>query len=605
MKANKKSPWAWIPTLYFAEGLPYILVVTLSVIMYKRLGISNTDITYYTGWLYLPWVIKPFWSPIVDMFKTKRIWILITQILIGAGMAGVAFTIPTSGFFQWTLAFFWIMAFSSATHDIAADGFYMLALDENKQSFFVGIRSTFYRFAVLTGQGLLIILAGYLESSTGLENKQINFSTQTEISKIEEFKPQSIKNKTGRQLEILLSNRKKSIGLNDVEAEDFNTIKSKIQAWNNQHNFYTTESINHTQSWWENNISNKLKHFLKDKFGEQNTNTIGSKIGNFNYFSFQLSKKPEADETVVINIDQNSGGGDFRLVEGSRFEFNSKNWNKPAYALIQIDPKLNEIKTGIFELKSGRINLAWTVIFFVCASLFILLYVYHRFSLPKPDSDIKTDRTSLTDFGMILKEFFTKKGIGVSIAFLLLYRLSESQLVKVASLFLIGSKQTGGLGLTTSEVGFVYGTVGMVSLTVGGILGGIVASKYGLKFWLWWMAVAINLPNVAYLFMSIYKPDSFITIASLVGVEQFGYGFGFTSYMLYMIYISKGKNKTTHFAISTGFMALGMMIPGMISGWIQEIIGYQNFFVWVLLCAIPIFFIIPMLKVDRKFGKKM
>ena len=161
------SPWAWIPTLYFAEGIPYVAVMTISVILYKQMGLSNADITFYTSWLYLPWVIKPLWSPLVDLVKTKRWWILIMQLLIGAALGGVAFTIPTNFWLQGTLFFFWIMAFSSATHDIAADGYYMIALDEHEQSLFVGIRSTFYRLATIIGSGVLVMIAGALQERFG------------------------------------------------------------------------------------------------------------------------------------------------------------------------------------------------------------------------------------------------------------------------------------------------------------------------------------------------------------------------------------------------------------------------------------------------------
>ena len=164
---EKRHPWSWVPSLYFAEGLPYVVVMTLSVIMYKRMEVSNAEIALYTSWLYFPWVIKPVWSPFVDLVKTKRWWVVTMQLLIGAGMAGVAFTLPGDFFLRFTLAFFWLMAFSSATHDIAADGFYMLGLSEDQQAFFIGIRNTFYRIAMLTGQGLLVMLAGYLEESTG------------------------------------------------------------------------------------------------------------------------------------------------------------------------------------------------------------------------------------------------------------------------------------------------------------------------------------------------------------------------------------------------------------------------------------------------------
>src|SRR5437870_4361346 len=163
----RRNPWAWVPTLYLAEGLPYVVVMMVSVIMYKGLGVSNSDIALYTSWLYLPWVIKPLWSPLVDILKTRRMWIWMMQLFIGAGLAGVALMIPASHFFQYTLAFLWLLAFSSATHDIAADGFYMLATTQREQAFFVGIRSTFYRISMISGQGLLVILAGLIQSRTG------------------------------------------------------------------------------------------------------------------------------------------------------------------------------------------------------------------------------------------------------------------------------------------------------------------------------------------------------------------------------------------------------------------------------------------------------
>lgn len=416
-----RSPWAWIPTLYFAQGLPYVAVMTVSVIMYKRFGLSNTDIALYTSWLYLPWVIKPFWSPIVDILKTKRWWIVIMQLLIGAGLAGIALTLPTPFYFKASLAFFWLLAFSSATHDIAADGFYMLGLDDSQQSFFVGIRSTFYRLAMITGQGLLIILAGLLERTT------------------------------------------------------------------------------------------------------------------------------------------------------------------------------------------GNIPYAWSLTFFILGGLFLLFFIYHRFVLPRPSSDVgkatHTPAEVVQEFGRTFVSFFTKKGIVLAIAFMLLYRLAEAMLVKLASPFLLDAREVGGLALSTQEVGVVYGTVGVIALTLGGILGGIVASRQGLKFWLWPMALAITLPNAAYVFLSIVQPDNFIWVNAAVAIEQLGYGFGFTAYMLYLIYFSQGEHKTAHYSICTGFMALGMMIPGMAAGWIQEQLGYQNFFIFVMIATIPTLLLIPFMKVDKDFGK--
>lgn len=421
-KCNDKNAWWWIPSLYYAEGIPYVVVMTASVIMYKNLGISNVDIALYTSWLYLPWVIKPFWSPIVDMFKTKRWWIIIMQLIIGGAMAGVAFTLPMSNFFQYTLAFFWIMAFSSATHDIAADGFYMLGLDDSEQAFFVGIRSTFYRLAMITGQGAIVVLVGYLN--------------------------------------------------------------------------------------------------------------------------------------------------------------------------------------GVYE----NMKLAWTIALVVLSIMFILFSLFHWFVLPRPAQDKKAvigeGQSIFSSFIHTFVLFFKKPKIGYILAFLLLYRLGEAQLVKMASPFLLDSRLAGGLGLSNTEVGLIYGTVGVIALTLGGILGGILASRRGLKYWLVYMIIAINLPNGVYAIMAWLQPESIYFVSAMVALEQFGYGFGFTAYMLYMIYISEGNHRTAHFAITTGIMALGMMLPGMVSGWLQEFLGYSNFFVWVLLCAIPILFVIPKLTIDSDFGKK-
>jgi len=422
-KSTSRNPWAWVPSLYFAEGIPYVLVVTVSVLMYKNLGISNTDIALYTSWLYLPWVIKPLWSPIVDILRTKRFWIIFMQLLIGAGLAGVGLTIPGTDFFRYTLVFLWLLAFSSATHDIAADGFYMIGLEKHEQAFFVGIRSTFYRLAMIAGQGALVIFAGNLEKST------------------------------------------------------------------------------------------------------------------------------------------------------------------------------------------GDIPYAWMITFFIVAGLFIVFFIYHNFVLPKPKDDkpVLEDRSVknvVSEFFKTFVLFFKKKQIGIILAFILLYRLGEAQLVKLAIPFLRDPVEKGGVGLTTSDIGIIYGTVGVAALTLGGILGGIVASRNGLKFWLWPMIIAINLPDLVYVFLSFTQNSDPFVVGSMVAIEQLGYGFGFTAYMLYLIYVSEGDHKTSHYAIATGLMALGMMIPGMISGWIQEMIGYKWFFVWVCIATIPGFIISKFLDIYPSFGKK-
>lgn len=419
---KKDSPWAWIPTLYFAQGLPYVAVMTISVIMYKRLDISNAELAFYTGWLNLPWVIKPLWSPFIDLIKTKRWWTTIMQLFIGAGLAGIAFTVPTEHFFQLTLAIFWLMAFSSATHDIAADGFYMLGLNSHQQALFVGIRSTFYRIATIAGQGLLIMLAGYLERTT------------------------------------------------------------------------------------------------------------------------------------------------------------------------------------------GNIPYAWSITFMVLAGLFLALWLYHQVVLPRPDSDRPAREVSantlMKEFFATFASFFQKKQAVIAILFMLLYRLPEAQLAKMCIPFLVDPISEGGLGLTTEQIGFVQGTVGIIGLTLGGILGGIVVSRGGLKRWLWPMVWAISLPDIVYVYLSYIQPESLLLVNLCVFIEQFGYGFGFTAYMLYLIYFADGEHKTAHYAICTAFMALGMMIPGMAAGWLQEVMGYQLFFIWIMVCTLATFGVTALLKIDPEFGKK-
>lgn len=419
---NRNRAFGWIPTLYFTEGLPYFAVNVISIIMYKRLGISNADIALYTGWLSLPWVIKPFWSPIVDMLSTRREWIIATQLIMGACFAGIAFLIPIESFFQWTLCIFWLIAFNSATHDIAADGFYMLGLSENQQSFFTGIRSIFYRIATIFGQGALVIFAGKIENVT------------------------------------------------------------------------------------------------------------------------------------------------------------------------------------------GNVTTAWSATFLILCATLIILGFYHRYALPRPDKDIShslgSAQEAATGFLNIFADYFKKPGIWTALLFMLLFRLPEAQLVKMINPFLLDAKAAGGLGLTTEMIGVVYGTVGVIGLIIGGIIGGICISLQGLKYWLWPMVFAISLPNLVYVYLSILQPDNLYIINGCIFIEQLGYGFGFTAYMLYLIYFSQGEHPAAHYAISTGFMALGMMLPGMVSGYIQEFLGYKNFFIWIMICCVATFVVSARLKINPTFGKK-
>ena len=419
---NKRNPWAWVPTLYFAEGVPYVAVMTISLILYKRLGLSNTDITLYTSWLYLPWVIKPLWSPFVDIMKSKRWWIVTMQLLVGAALGGVAFTIPASWWLQGSLFFFWMMAFASATHDIAADGFYMMGLDEHEQAYFVGIRSTFYRIATIFSSGLLVGLAGALQVMT----RSIRYS--------------------------------------------------------------------------------------------------------------------------------------------------------------------------------------WSLMFYLMAGLFIAFWLYHNWALPRPTEDgekqTKTAGAILTEFCQTVVTFFQKPQAWVGICFMLFYRMPEGLLAKVSALFLVDAPHNGGLGLSDGEYGLVQGTVGIIGLTIGGILGGICASRDGLKRWLWPMVMAITLPDIVYIILAYTLPTNLAIISSCIFIEQFGYGFGFSAYMLYLIYYSQGTHKTSHYALCTAFMALSMMIPGLFAGALQEAVGYRTFFIIVVLACTMTYAVTACLKINPEFGKK-
>jgi len=547
--SNGRSPWFWVPSLYYAEGIPYVIVMTVSVIFYKRMGISNTDIALYTSWLYLPWVIKPLWSPVVDMLRTKRFWIILMQLIIGGAMASVALTIPLPNFFQVTLAILWLMAFSSATHDIAADGFYMIGLDQHKQAWFVGVRSTFYRIAMITGQGLLVIFAGYIESNTGLSPIEISVNASKQI----------------------------------LQTEQMTTIQdSLIVPQEGDLRIVTIPS----------NLSIQIR---EKSSNEKSTGTV----------YFYLSKPPETGKKITITFGRESGDKSISLAEGGRYEFTLENWNKPEKAVIELDSKLQHTTSAIFMARAGNIPLSWIMTFSLMAIMFVIFFIYHRFILPLPSEDIaRKTKSFFADFINTFALFFKKKNIGISITFLLLYRLAEAQIVKLASPFLLDAQEAGGLALTTGQIGIVYGTVGMIMLLIGGLLGGFIAAKDGLKKWIWLMVIAINLPDAVYIYLAHYQPDSFVIVNLCIGIEQLGYGFGFTAYMLYMIYVSEGEFKTAHFAITTGFMALGMMIPGMFSGYIQEMVGYENFFIWVLICAIPGFIIIKFLPIDPEFGKK-
>jgi PAT family beta-lactamase induction signal transducer AmpG len=615
---RQRSPWAWIPSLYFAQGIPYVVVMTMAVILYKRLGVSNTDIALYTSWLYLPWVIKPLWSPVVEMFGSKRGWVLAMQLVIGAALGCVALSLPGPAFFKLTLGFFWLLAFSSATNDIAADGFYMLALDKHQQAWFVGVRSTFYRLAMIAGQGLLIMLAGAIESRTGLAPLELRLAAQPGAAAVAFPDPAAFAPGAASAGSPRLQATSATLTLDTAPrtSGEVKDLLARAREWNQSQGFTPRPESSakpaagaaaSQPSWWQGQVVKPLGAFLREHFGPRSVSTNRSDVaGGVGAFLLTLSAMPEKD--VVVNVTRESGDKGIKLLEGERFTFNATNWNRPMVVVVQLDPKNAQSAEAVFRASAGNIRLAWAITFYSLAGLFLALFAYHRFALPRPAADVpagaRPRRNPLAEFFGTFGAFFRKPMILRSLAFLLFYRLAEAQAVKMVSLFLLDAREAGGLGLSTSAVGFVYGTVGVASLTAGGLLGGFVAARQGLKFWLPFMVCAIHLPNLAFLYLSYALPDNLAVITGCIAVEQFGYGFGFAAYMIYMLYVAQGEHQTAHYALCTGFMALGMMIPGMVTGWIQETIGYQHFFIWVMLCTIPGFLVTALIRPDPEFGKK-
>lgn len=648
-KTKKRSPWAWIPSLYFAQGLPYVAVNVITVIMYKRLGISNADIALYTGWLYLPWVIKPFWSPFVDIIKTKRWWTLIMQWIIGFGLAAVAFAIPTPFFFfQLTLAIFWLVGFASATHDIASDGYYMIALEEHEQAAYVGIRSTFYRVATIVGQGLLVIIAGVIESNTGLEPADVTITADASIqpktevvnalpeaivvtpeqANVEQF-VFSAAPVVGTQTPETVSIKVNDSTSTEVKFADYSkTMMDSVHVLNALNGFVTDTTVvkdgklvakveKKEEAKKEDGL-NAFDQWIKNTFGEEKKADIKAAANNFAIVGVRLTKAPTEKECVLV-VNYKDGDQSIKLndkVVDSRFVFTKDNWDKTAYIYFEIDKNIKGNVTATFQGTSGNIPMAWLLVFVVLSVFFLCAAMYHSWVLPVPANDKSVGggekasaKEIINGFLDTFKTFFQKKGVWVAMAFMLLYRLPEAQLVKIINPFFLDPVDKGGLGLTTGQVGIVYGTIGIIGLTLGGILGGIVASKGGLKKWLWPMALSISLNSVVYIFLSAVQPDpntvgGFLTISAGMVLDQFGYGFGFTAFMLYMMYFADGPYKTSHYAICTAFMALGMMLPGMWSGWLQELVGYNHFFIWTLLCCLGTWAVTAMIKVDPNYGKK-
>ena len=609
-ESASRGPWWWVPSLYFAQGVPYVVVMTVAVIMFKRLGVGNAEIALYTSWLYLPYAIKPLWSPLVQRIGTRRGWVVVMQLFVAAGLACAALAIPLDSFLRWSLVALAAVAICSATHDIAADGFYLLALSSHQQAWFVGIRSTAYRMAMIAGQGLLVMLAGMLESSTGLPTVDVEIRAADREPAATQFAPETLTAAGESDAQrILLPNANYELSFRGRSASEVTALIENVRKWNLEHGFYQVaddQAASTNKPAWQ--LS--LEDFIRQWFGPVKAATAqtSDRVGDVATVLMRLAKPVPVGEQQVVQFGRVGGDKSFETIEGERFVVTEANWNQPFAAVVQVDSKLDLPSQATFEVRAGNLRLAWSVTFFVVSGAFLAFCIYHFIALPRPAADTVAVAEStgnwLAGFLVPFIDFFGKPRILAILAFLLLYRFPEAQLVKLTTPFLLDPREVGGLALTTGQVGFVYGTVGVIMLTLGGIIGGFVAARDGLRYWLWPMALAIHLPNLAFLFLAYAQPESLWVITAAVGVEQFGYGFGFTAYMLYCVYVATGQHETVHYALCTGCMALGMMIPGMWSGWLQELIGYRHFFVWIMLAMIPSLLAVALIPVDAQFGKK-
>jgi PAT family beta-lactamase induction signal transducer AmpG len=405
---SNRSPIFWIPSTWFAMGLPFVALSTSSSIMYKNMGISDSQIAFWTSIIMLPWSIKPLWGPFLEMYKTRTFFVYTTQIFTGCLFGLVALTLKADHFFSLSIAVLSIIAFSGSTHDTAADGVYLNELSSKLQAKFVGWQGAFYNLAKLLSGGALVYLAGELEKKYGIAN-------------------------------------------------------------------------------------------------------------------------------------------------------------------------------------------AWMTVMFIYGIIMIVLGIYNMKMLPNDsrDAEIQTKQEGLNTLKDVIITFFQKKNIWYSLMFIVFYRFAEGQAIKITPLFFKAARVDGGLGLSTSEIGVLYGVVGAASFVLGSIGAGYFVSNKGLtKKTLMMLCAFFNVPFIAYTFLAIAQPVNINIIGLAVGVEYFGYGFGFVGLILFIMQnIAPGKYKMAHYAFGSGLTSLGFIIPSMISGFVSDYLGYKEFFIWVLISTIPAFLI--------------
>jgi PAT family beta-lactamase induction signal transducer AmpG len=406
----RRHPAAWVPTVYFAEGLPYYAVNFMALFFFQKMGVSNTVNTLVISLLAVPWTLKPIWSPLLELYKTKKFFVVLMQLLGGVSLVLIALSLNLPGYFHYAVALFVVLGFCSATHDIATDGIYIAALTPKEQAAYVGWQGSFYNLARVFSMGGLLWLVGV----------------------------------------------------------------------------------------------------LTEKF-------------------------------TVAHI------------------------SAPAVH-------------------------AWMAVFGGAGLILVALSLYHAHMLPIGGEERKTQglRQTASTFLDVVVSFFKKPNVWFLLLFIFLYRAGEGQVIKVGPLFLQAARSTGGLGLDPKQVGAIYGVFGSIAFVVGSIAGGYFTARLGLKRALPWLILTLNLPMLAYWYLSVALPTNPLPITVAMSVEMFGYGFGFVGVILLMMQeIAPGKYQTAHYAFANSLMNLGVILPGAISGWVQSRLGYTHFFIWVILSALP------------------
>lgn len=697
LKGRRISPWAWVPSVNFLQGMQYILVTQMFIVVFYTMGIPNGTAIFWLGLLGLPWTIKPLWGPLVDRYWTKRNWTTTMQLLVGAALLGAAATVvlpdaPIAGlptFFVATLLVLFVVAFASATHDIACDGYYMIALREKQQAFFVGIRSTAFRVGWIFTLGPLVALADYAQEKTGPSPEYFQVGAVTaadeSLALLPELPP-ATSDGNQRILFFVAEPAEAETGGDDGATEAVESAPAEAPP---------------------------------PVYSEARAVDVAR--GGSGSMFVRLAADPGADKTLTVVLKQIEPGlaGDVPFLEfaasffrpkkligevkadPTAVRFTSDNWNKPQEIKITVDKKLDQPAAAVFKVTGGNVALGWAVVLLAAGGLYFVLAIYHRFRMPIARGDAvetanrppfhvpalavaatilvpfllgytafrvmmqfqstvgphlfgaalsaadavpkdkklydflyklvaiaipsgigfalffvpvlkdytrsffrKMSDVSRIGFVDVFTTFFSKPRIGVVISFLLLYRLGEIPLSSLKTPFLLATRENGGIDMTLSEFAFTNSFIYVIALILGGLLSGWLISSFGLKRIIWILVAFMHLPNTGYVFLAHYQPENLVLTNAIIAFESFGYGVGLSAFLMVMILSAQGPYKTAHYALCTGFMALGVMIPQMPSGYIQEVLGYEKFFIMACLLVIPSCFLIPFLPIDTKFGRK-